>query len=61
MSILQELAAFTAAMSEQGINVSVDLTPEENLQRSIDNARACGVNEEDIIHDENDLNALLGW
>lgn len=61
MSILQELAAFTAAMNEQNIQVNVDLTPEENLQRSIEAARACGVNEENIIHDENDLNALLGW
>lgn len=61
MSILQELAAFTAAMNEQNISVSVDLTPEENLQRSIETARSLGVNEEDIIHDENDLNELLGW
>lgn len=61
MSILEELNSFISDMNEQGINVKIDLNPEEELQRSIDTARAYGVPEEDIIHDENDLNALLGW
>lgn len=59
MSILSELAAFTAAMNEQGVDVRVDLATQ--MQESIDNARNCGVKEENIIHNVDELNSFLGF
>lgn len=57
MSILQELAAFTADMNAQGINVRVDL----GLDESIETARKCGVPEDKIIHNSDELDTFLGF